>query len=55
MTSAAPGAALLDVKRIQAISLDLDDTLWPVWPTIERAERALHDWLQRHAPRSVAA
>lgn len=53
MTSAPPGAALLDVKRIQAISLDLDDTLWPVWPTIERAERVLHGWLQRHAPRTA--
>ncbi|MEY2803648.1 MAG: Flavin mononucleotide phosphatase YigB [Pseudomonadota bacterium] len=41
---------MLDLTPIRAISLDLDDTLWPVWPTIERAERVLHDWLTRHAP-----
>lgn len=40
----------LDVARIRAISLDLDDTLWPVWPAIERAERVLHEWLQANAP-----
>jgi HAD superfamily hydrolase (TIGR01549 family) len=44
----------LDVKRISAISLDLDDTLWPVWPTIERAERVLHAWLQANAPLTAA-
>lgn len=44
----------LDVKRISAISLDLDDTLWPVWPTIERAERVLHGWLQVKAPLTAA-
>lgn len=41
---------MLDLSRIQAITLDLDDTLWPVWPTIERAEAVLQDWLARHAP-----
>lgn len=44
----------LDVTRIRAITLDLDDTLWPVWPTIERAEDRLRDWLDRHAPKSGA-
>lgn len=34
--------------RILALSLDLDDTLWPIMPAIERAERALDEWLQRH-------
>ncbi|HEY2257137.1 MAG TPA: HAD-IA family hydrolase [Variovorax sp.] len=43
----------LDVRRIAAISLDLDDTLWPIWPTIERAERVLHEWLLREAPRTA--
>lgn len=38
---------------IRAITLDLDDTLWPVWPTIVRAEQALHDWLAQHAPRTA--
>lgn len=45
---------MLDPRRVQAISLDLDDTLWPIWPTIERAEKALHDWLQANAPRTAA-
>jgi FMN hydrolase / 5-amino-6-(5-phospho-D-ribitylamino)uracil phosphatase len=43
----------LDVRRIAAISLDLDDTLWPIWPTIERAERVLHQWLLREAPKTA--
>ena len=34
---------------IQALTLDLDDTLWPVWPAIERAEHKLHAWLTQHA------
>ena len=38
---------------VQALTLDLDDTLWPVWPTIARAEAALADWLARHAPATV--
>ena len=41
---------MLELSRIRAVSIDLDDTLWPVWPTIERAERALQDWLRIHAP-----
>lgn len=44
----------LDVARIRAITLDLDDTLWPVWPTIERAEQALRQWLDTHAPGTAA-
>ena len=45
---------MLDIHRIKAISLDLDDTLWPIWPTIERAEKALHDWLVENAPMTAA-
>lgn len=45
---------MLDLGKIKAISLDLDDTLWPIWPTIERAEKALHDWLSVHAPMTSA-
>ncbi len=41
---------MLDLSRIRAITLDLDDTLWPVWPTIHRAESVLQDWLTQHAP-----
>jgi HAD superfamily hydrolase (TIGR01549 family) len=43
-------ASTLDVSRIRAISIDLDDTLWPVWPAITRAEEVLHAWLGEHAP-----
>ncbi|WP_372528227.1 HAD family hydrolase [Piscinibacter sp.] len=39
----------MNFQRIRALTLDLDDTLWPVWPAIERAERTLHDWLSQHA------
>lgn len=35
---------------IRAISLDLDDTLWPIAPTIHRAERALYEWLSERLP-----
>ena len=44
---------MLNVAHIRAISIDLDDTLWPIWPTIERAEDVLHAWLQAHAPRTA--
>ena len=36
---------MIDFFKIKAISFDLDDTLWPVWPTIGRAEEALAQWL----------
>lgn len=39
---------------IRALTLDLDDTLWPVAPIIQRAEQALFDWLQVHAPATAA-
>lgn len=45
---------MLDTDRIRAVSLDLDDTLWPIWPTIERAEKVLHDWLVENAPMAAA-
>jgi HAD superfamily hydrolase (TIGR01549 family) len=41
---------MLDISKIRAITLDLDDTLWPIWPTIARAEELLNAWLQVHAP-----
>lgn len=44
---------MLNLSKIQAITLDLDDTLWPVWPTIERAEVVLQDWLAAHAPQTA--
>ena len=44
---------MLELAPIKAITLDLDDTLWPIWPTIEKAEQALQSWLARHAPRTA--
>lgn len=40
---------------IRAITLDLDDTLWPIEPAMLRAEQALDAWLRRHCPRTAAA
>ncbi|NCA70595.1 MAG: HAD family hydrolase [Sphingobacteriia bacterium] len=40
--------------RFRLITLDLDDTLWPLGPVIEAADTALHGWLSRHAPRLAA-
>lgn len=37
-------------KNIKAVLFDLDDTLWPIWPVILRAETVLHEWIERHAP-----
>lgn len=45
---------MLDLAKIKAVTIDLDDTLWPIWPTIERAEKVLHDWLSDHAPMTAA-
>lgn len=40
---------------LRAISIDLDDTLWPIWPVIEKAELALHDFLCERCPRTAEA
>jgi HAD superfamily hydrolase (TIGR01549 family) len=45
----------MTLSRISALTLDLDDTLWPVWPALERAERRLHDWLSENAVATAAA
>lgn len=41
--------------RILAISLDLDDTLWPVDPAIRNAEQRLDEWLCTEHPKVAAA
>jgi putative hydrolase of the HAD superfamily len=41
--------------QILAITLDLDDTLWPIEPVMRRAEQRLDDWLKTHCPRAAAA
>lgn len=45
---------MLIPDKIRALTLDLDDTLWPVRPVIERAEAALLQWLHVYAPRTAA-
>ena len=40
--------------EIQAISLDLDDTLWPVLPALLQAEQDMHAWLLERAPATAA-
>ena len=45
---------MLDARRIRAITLDLDDTLWPVWPTIRRADAITRDWLAAQGARNTA-
>ncbi len=39
---------------VHAITLDLDDTIWPIAPALARAETALDAWLAEHAPRAAA-
>ena len=41
------------MKNIRALSIDLDDTLWPIWPVIERAESALDIFLQENCPNTA--
>jgi putative hydrolase of the HAD superfamily len=41
--------------KLAAITLDLDDTLWPITPVMQRAEQALQDWLAAHCPEVAAA
>ncbi len=35
---------------VRAITLDLDDTLWPFAPIGERIERVLDAWMREHSP-----
>ena len=39
---------------VHAITLDLDDTLWPFAPIGARIEHALHAWMERHSPQTAA-
>ena len=45
---------MIDTARVAAITLDLDDTLWPVMPTLVRAEALLGDWLATRAPQTAS-
>lgn len=35
---------------VQAITLDLDDTLWPFAPIGARIDLVLHEWMREHSP-----
>lgn len=35
---------------VKAVLFDLDDTLWPLAPTLLKAEAVLYDWLTLHIP-----
>jgi putative hydrolase of the HAD superfamily len=41
-------------QPIKAVLFDLDDTLWPIAPTIIRAEALQYEWLSTHAPATTA-
>lgn len=43
----------MPLSSIRAITLDLDDTLWPFPPIGARIERVLDDWFRAHAPRAA--
>ena len=46
---------MMNLKDVVALTLDLDDTLWPVRPALAIAERTLAAWLQTHAPATAHA
>ncbi|KAF1686706.1 HAD family hydrolase [Pseudoxanthomonas broegbernensis] len=39
---------------VRAITLDLDDTLWPFAPIGARVDQVLHEWLLEHSPATAA-
>ena len=41
-------------RSIRAVTLDLDDTLWPCEPTLLRAERLAREWLTERVPEVIA-
>jgi len=40
---------------VRAVSLDLDDTLWPVLPALIEAEHVVDRWLRQHHPDVASA
>lgn len=46
----APRRTHYPMENIRAITLDLDDTLWPIEPVIETAEDRLYQWLSANCP-----
>src|SRR5688572_26575397 len=41
-------------RSIRAVTVDLDDTLWPCEPTLVRAERLSREFLTERAPEVIA-
>lgn len=41
--------------KLAAITLDLDDTLWPIAPVMERADVALQAWIEQNCPEAALA
>ena len=39
---------------VRAITLDLDDTLWPFAPIGARIDQVLHEWMLEHSPATAA-
>ena len=40
----------MNSSPIKAVLFDLDDTLWPLLPTLVKAEAVLYEWLTLHIP-----
>ncbi len=43
----------MNIQKIRALSFDLDDTLWPIGPTLIKAEAALVTWFSAHTPKAL--
>lgn len=41
---------MVTMLPVKAVFFDLDDTLWPIVPVIQRAETVMFDWLTQYAP-----
>jgi HAD superfamily hydrolase (TIGR01509 family) len=40
----------VDLSRIRLLTFDLDNTLWDVWPVIDRAHKAFLNWVDQTHP-----
>ena len=43
----------MNIQKIRALSFDLDDTLWPIGPTLAKAEGALVAWFSQFTPKAL--
>jgi len=44
----------MNIQKIRALSFDLDDTLWPIAPTLVIAEAALRAWFSKNTPKALS-